>query len=78
MHARTAGKHRLARIAHQRQIFVLDAHECGCECGGDVGFGCNERHAVAVVTHGVVAQHRLIGIDQSVTVMGYVFRGEYR
>ena len=45
--------------------------------GGDIGFGRDERDAIAVVTHDVVAQHRLIGVDQSVAVVRHVFRGEH-
>ena len=45
--------------------------------GGVIRFGHDERDAVAVVTHGVIAQDRLVGVDQSVAIVRHVLRGEH-
>ncbi len=69
---------RRARIAHDRQVLVLDAHERRAARGGEVVLGDDERDAVAVVAHGIIAQHGLVGVDQPVAVVRHVLRGQHR
>ena len=69
--------HRLARVVDDRQIFVLDAHRKRSRIGGFLRFTDDERDAIAVKAHDVIAEQRLIGGHEPVAVMRHVFRGEH-
>ena len=78
VHALRAGKQRVARVADDRQVLVFDAHEGRAVARRAIRRRDDERDAVAVVTNDVVAEHRLIALDQPVPVVGNVARREDR
>ena len=77
MHALRAGLHRHNGIGDDRQIFIHDDNEFRGLVRRNVRFGAHERDAIAVMAHRIVAEHRLIGVDQTVAIVRHVFRCEH-